>query len=116
MTPAGFSSFRAGTLGLLVLGTMLAGDTSNTFFLWNHLDVSSTAKSRARTMLAGGIVSSMALYILIGLIGIVDEGAEMVADTGEPKGQTYGGRYVPESGAEQHYTPYGGEGAVYART
>lgn len=106
----GFASFRAGALGLLALGTMLAGDTANTFLQWNHLGMTKTATDRARTTAAGAIIASIGLYILIILIGLVDEKGEKVAQTGEPKGQTYGGRYVPSPGTEQQfeYGTYGG--------
>jgi hypothetical protein len=94
--------FRGGLLGLLALGVMLVGDTANTFNLWNHLGFSKTAEDRARVMIAGTIIVSIAMYLLIMLIGIADEKGEKVQTSGEPTGETFGGRYVPKPGT----TPY----------
>lgn len=87
-------NFRAGLLGLIALAVMLVGDTTNTYLYWNHLGLGSTALSRARTMVAGGIIASIAFYILILLIGFADEKGEKVETSGEPTGETYGGRYM----------------------
>ena len=91
--------FRVGVLGLLALVTMLVGDTANTFLSWNHLGFTGTAKSRARTVVAGSVMASIGLYLLIVLIGIVDEKGEKVAETGEPTGETYGGRFIAKPGS-----------------
>jgi len=106
------SNFRAGTLGLLAIVTMLTGDTANTFYQFKYLGLSSTAVDRARTMLAGAIIASIGLYPMLMLIGFVDEKGEQVADTGEPGGETYGGRYAPKPGSEptQYAYPPAGMG------
>ena len=80
---------------------MLVGDTANTFLYWNHIGLSGTAESRARTMVAGTIVASISLYVLILIIGVADEKGEKIETTGEPTGETYGGRYVPKPGTEE---------------
>lgn len=92
---------------------MLVGDTANTFLYWNHIGISGTAESRARTMVAGTIVASIALYLLIVLAGVADEKSEKVETSGEPTGETYGGRYVPKPGESPGaYSPaYAVEGA-----
>jgi hypothetical protein len=100
--------FRGGLLGMLALAVMLVSDTANTFNIWNHLGFGKVAKDRARAMIAGSIIVSIALYLLICLIGVADEKGEKVEVSGEPKEgeETYGGRYVPKPGT----TP----GAPYA--
>ena len=92
--------FRGGLLALLALAVMLVSDTANTFNLWNHLGFGKTAVDRARVMIAGSIIVSIALYLLILLIGVADEKGEKVEMSGEPKQgeETYGGRYVPKPG------------------
>ena len=96
----GLDKFRGGLIGLIALAVMLVGDATNTFYYWNHAGFSSTAKDRARTMLAGGIIASIALYVLLFLVGVADEKAEKVETTGEPTGETLGGRYQPKPGTE----------------
>ncbi len=92
--------FRGGLLGLLALGVMLVGDTANTYNLWNHLGFGRTAVDRARVMIAGSIIASIALYLLIFVVGIADEKGEKIETSGEPPAgeETYGGRYVPKPG------------------
>jgi hypothetical protein len=97
-------TFRAGMLGLLALATMLVGDMANTYFAGKHLGLPSATRDRANTMLAGAIVASIGLYPMIALIGFVDEKEEMALPTGEPTGDTYGGRYQSKPG-EAAYNP-----------
>ena len=100
------SKFRAGLLGLLAPATMLVSDTANTYNYWNHVGLSGTTKSRAETIMAGSIISAIALYVIIILVGLADENAEKVETSGEPTGETYGGRYVPKPGTETtQYNP-----------
>ena len=101
----GLGKFRAGLLGMLALATMLVGDLANTFLYWNHLGMSKTAKDRARVMVAGAIISSIALYVIILLAGVVDEKGEKRENTGEPAGETYGGRYIPKPGTGAGASP-----------
>lgn len=89
----GIRSFRAGTLALLALVTMLVGDTANTYFAGKHLNLRSTIEDRTNTLLAGSIIASVGLYCMIIVLGIVDEKQETRKPTGEPTGETYGGRY-----------------------
>lgn len=96
----GVPKFRAGLLALLALAAMLVGDVASTFFYWKHLGVGGTPQDRAMTMLAGAIIASIALYLLILTVGVVDEKRERVEATGEPKGETYGGVYLPKEGTE----------------
>ena len=102
------SSFRAGLLALLALGVMLLGDTANTYLYYNSLPaLDDTLSERARTMVAGAIISSIAIYLIIILAGIADEKGEKVEETGEPKGETYGGRFEPKAGTTGPYaSPY----------
>lgn len=107
LTAAGsLNKFRAGLLGLMGPATMLCGDAANTFNYWNHVPVGSTAVARARTMMAGCIVSAISLFVIIILVGIVDEKSERLETTGEPTGETYGGRYTQKPGTEtSQYNP-----------
>ncbi len=88
----GVASFRAGLLGLLAVTTMLVGDAANSFQAFSHLGLSGATAARARTFTAGSIIASVGLYALIMLAGVVDERSEGVVDTGEPHGETHGGR------------------------
>ena len=88
----GVAAFRAGLLGLLAVTTMLVGDAANTFQAFSHLGLAGATAARARTFTSGAIVASVGLYALIMLAGVVDEGKEGVVDTGEPRGETRGGR------------------------
>jgi hypothetical protein len=54
---------------------------------------------------AGAVIASVGMYLLIGLVGLVDEKEEKVETTGEPGGETYGGRYEPKPGATALYNP-----------
>lgn len=94
------SKFRGGLLGLLALGVMLVGDTANTYKLWNHLGFSGRPLDRARVMIAGSIIVSIALYLLILLVGVADEKGEKMETSGEPSAgeETYGGRYAAKPG------------------
>jgi hypothetical protein len=97
-------TFRGGLLGLLALGVMLVGDTANTFNLWNHLGFSGQTEDRARVMIAGSIFVSIALYLIILLVGVADEKGEKVETSGEPSAgeETYGGRYVSKPGTSPY--------------
>jgi hypothetical protein len=88
----GVASFRAALLGLLAVTTMLVGDAANSFQAFSHVGLSGETAARARTFTAGSIIASVGLYALILLAGVVDERSEGVVDTGEPRGETRGGR------------------------
>ena len=66
--------------------------------MWNHLGFSGQAIDRARVMIAGTIIATIGLYLTILLVGHADEKGEKIETSGEPTGETYGGRYVPKPG------------------
>lgn len=97
--------FRAGALALIALLTMLLGDLTNTFLYYNNLNIPGAGGSRARVTVAGGIVTSIACYLMLILMGVVDEKKETKPSSGEPTGETMGGRFVPKSGTSMTYNP-----------
>lgn len=90
---------RACFIGLLATLTMLIEDMSNTFLATTYVDISSTFTTRCRATSAGAIICSMAAYLMLIFVGIVDEDAEKCEKTGAPTTQTdtRGGYYVEEA-------------------
>jgi hypothetical protein len=96
----GISKMRAALVGLLALGTMLLMDTSNTFQQFNGLNLSGALIDRARVLAAGAIISTIATFILLFIVGIHDEKKEMTEEAGAPAGETAGGVYRHKEAGE----------------
>lgn len=67
--------FRTGLIGLLAIDVMLLMDTANTFLYFNQVDVSGGFKDRTRVTFAGGLISSIGVFLLIIFLGMHDEAA-----------------------------------------